>query len=205
MRVTATTVSLVLTLPDATLVSNGIDLLVYNAGSETFNVADSSGSSVTNVAAGEAYYFVLRSNTTVGGSWQLIQFGTGTSHADANSLAGNGLKSIGGTLNTGYAALQFSTDRTFVVSDRAKLYAWSGGAGVATLPYAATATDSYFFLLSNIGTGDLVITPIGGEVIDGVATSTLAVVQSCFVVTDGTAWYSVGKGVPNAFFVTLLR
>jgi hypothetical protein len=61
-----------------------------------------------------------------------------------------------------------------------------------SLTAAATLGDGFSFGVVNTGTGSITIDPSGAETIDGVATKTIAPNQSAFVVTNGTAWRTVG-------------
>jgi hypothetical protein len=48
--------------------------------------------------------------------------------------------------------------------------------------------------IRNQGTGSLVLDPSGGNLIDGGATKEVPPTNSCFVICDGTAYYTVGFG-----------
>ena len=49
-------------------------------------------------------------------------------------------------------------------------------------------------MVRNSGSGTLVLNPDGAELIDGAATKSLAIGESCFIVCDGSAFYTVGYG-----------
>lgn len=61
-----------------------------------------------------------------------------------------------------------------------------------SLAAAATLGDGFSFGVVNAGTGSIVLDPSGSETIDGAATKSIAAGQSCFVITDGTNWRTVG-------------
>lgn len=64
-----------------------------------------------------------------------------------------------------------------------------------SLTAAATLGDGFSFGVVNAGTGSIIIDPAGSETIDGAATLTLTAGQSCLVVTDGSNWRSIGRGI----------
>ncbi len=205
MNLTATAGSLNVNMPDATLVSVGYDVIIFNAGSNTFNVVDFNGGAIATIATGQTYYVLLNSNTTQAGGWQTVQFGVGTGSASAAALAGAGLLATAGMLNVNFDAQTQSADYTISSSSRAILQVWTGGAGTVTLPSASSVADGFFFPFANNGSGSAVVTPSGGDLIDGESTSIFSQSQSAFIVSSGAAWYTIGKGLQNNFSVTLLN
>ena len=92
MQVTATAGSLNLYMPPADQTSVGNDALIRNIGANTFTVKDYAGTNtIVTVAAGESKYIYITTNANEQGTWGIIAFGTGTSSADAATLAGYGL------------------------------------------------------------------------------------------------------------------
>ncbi len=67
-----------LVLPDATIVGTGTTLLVFNTGSDSFNIQDSGLNLISAVPASAAYMFILTDNTTSRGQWIIDPFGGGT-------------------------------------------------------------------------------------------------------------------------------
>jgi len=182
-------------LPDATQVSPGEDLLIFNTSAFTLTVQSYTGSAVTTIAAGTGKYLYVKTNTTTAGTWGVITYGTGTSSADAAALAGYGLSALGGaTLNTAFTSTDktalFTLDNTY----RAKLVNATSGTWTLTLQAAATASSTFFFLIRNSGTGVITIDPNGAETIDGQATKDLRSGESAIIICNGTGWYSVGYG-----------
>lgn len=182
-------------LPDATQVSPGEDLLIFNTSAFTLTVQSYTGSAVTTISAGTGKYLYVKTNTTTAGTWGAITYGTGTSAADAAALAGYGLSALGGaTLNTAFTSTDktalFTLDNTY----RAKLVNATSGTWTLTLQAAATATSTFFFLIRNSGTGIITLDPNGTETIDGQATKDLRSGESAIIICNGTSWYSVGYG-----------
>jgi len=203
MQVTATTAGLSLYMPPANQSSVGNDALIRNVGSNTFTVKDYAGANtIISVAAGESKYVYITANPTVTGTWGNIAFGTGTSSADAATLAGYGLVASGSTLNQSHPALTLVNAGTFATTSRAQTSVWDGGAGTYTLPAASTLGNNWFTLFKNSGTGSMVIS--ASDNIDGASTKTFAPNESAFIVSTGATYLTVGYGVSNQFFYTSL-
>jgi len=203
MQVTAKATSLSLYMPPANQSSVGNDALIRNVGSNTFTVKDYAGTNtIISVAAGESKYVYITANPTTTGTWGNISFGTGTSSADASTLAGYGLVASGLTLNQSHPAQTLVTAGTFATTDRAQTSVWTGGAGTYTLPSASTIGNNWFTLFKNSGTGSMVIT--AADNIDGASTKTFAPNESAFIVSTGVTYLTVGYGVSNQFFYTSL-
>ena len=203
MQVTATTAGLSLYMPPANQSSVGNDALIRNVGANTFTVKDYAGTNtIISVAAGESKYVYITANPTTTGTWGNISFGTGTSSADAATLAGYGLVASGTTLNQSHPALTLVNAGTFATTNRAQTSVWDGGAGTYTLPSASTLGNNWFTLFKNSGTGSMVIS--AADNIDGQSTKTFAPNESAFIVSTGTTYLTVGYGVSNQFFYTSL-
>jgi len=203
MQVTATTTGLSLWMPPANQASVGQDALIRNVGSNTFTVKDYAGTNtIISVAAGESKYVYITANPTTTGTWGTIAFGTGTSSADAGTLAGYGLVASGATLNQSHPAQSIVDGGTFATTDRAQTLIWAGGAGTYTLPATSVLGNNWFTLFKNTGTGSMVIS--AGDNIDGAATKTFAPTESAFIVCTGTSYITVGYGVSSQFFYTSL-
>ena len=98
MDCTPSTTGLVILLPQGNQGSVGTDILIRNNGLYDFVITDINSLQSVTVTHGTSRYFYLSDNTTVAGVWQNVQFGTGTSAADAASLQGAGLTTISGQL-----------------------------------------------------------------------------------------------------------
>jgi len=205
MNVTATTGGLALWMPPANQTSVGNDALIRNVGSNSFTVRTFGGvNTIITIAAGEAKYIYVTTNATEAGTWGNIAFGTGTSAADAASLAGNGLLAIGSTLNQSHPTLSLIAAYTFASADRAQTYVWTGGATTATLPNAVSLGDNWFTLFKNNGSGTVTIGTTSSELFDGGVTKAFAPGDSAFIVCTGTAFITVGYGQSSDFQFNVL-
>jgi hypothetical protein len=203
MNVTATAGSLKLEMPPANQTSVGNDALIRNVGATTFTVADYNGNTIVSVAAGEAKYIYITTNSTEAGTWGVIAFGVGSSTADAASLAGYGLKALTTTLNQSTPVQTFSSNYTAIDSDRAATYVWTSGSGTLTLTAATTLGNDWFLMIRNSGTGTLTVTPASG-LINGAASIALQPADSAFIVCSGAAFFTVGLGRSTQFNFTQL-
>jgi hypothetical protein len=205
MQVTATAGSLSLYMPPADQTSVGNDALIRNIGANTFTVKDYAGTNtIVSVAAGESKYIYITTNATSQGTWGVIAFGTGTSSADAATLAGYGLVASGATLNQSHPSAAITSGTTFAATDRAQTRVWSSGAGTATLPAASTLGNNWFTLFKNNGTGSFIVSCTGAELIDGNSTKTFNPTESAFIVCTGTGYVTIGYGVSSQFAFTAL-
>jgi hypothetical protein len=205
IEVTATAnTNLKLYMPAATQVSVGQSALIRNIGSYAFTVVDTDGHTIVSVASGIAQYIYVTNNSTVDGSWGIVQFGAGTSAANAATLAGSGLTALNTTLNTSTAVSTFSSSYTFLPSDRSSMYVWTGGAGTVTLPSAVNLGAGWFVVVKNDGTGILNIALTGTDTIDGNSNPQLQLAESFVIVSNGTTYYSYAYGRSSTFFFTML-
>ena len=192
-----------LIMPPANQTSVGTDAMIYNVGNFSFTVTDFDGGTIVAIAPGEAQYIYVTDNADEAGTWNVFQFGAGTSSADAAVLAGYGLKAISTTLNQSHSTVTFASNYTAVAADRASCYIWDGGAGTFTLPTPASLGNDWFVLVRNGGTGSLAVTPVSGNIND-VASVSLQPADSCFVCCSGTAYFTVGLGKVSQFNFTQL-
>lgn len=193
-----------LAMPNATQSSVGADALIRNTSGSAVNVLNFAGNVICTVAGGTAQYIYLTSNSTAGGNWGVIAFGSTTSTANAAQLAGLGLVAITTTLNQSHAVATFSSGYTFAQNDRSQAKLWAGGAGTVVLPLAATLGNNWFTLLKNSGTGSLTMSTTSGELIDNVLTKTFLPDESAFIICDGVSYYTIGYGQSASFFFTSL-
>lgn len=194
--VTATLGGVEITLPDATLVGVGKQLIFNNVGVNNFAVKDGAGNVLLSPAVSTCWVIVLRDNTTAAGLWRSFQFGAGTSAATAAALAGSGLKAISSTLNQQMSVFSFSTTYNASTSDRANVLMWTaGGTGTLTLDAPGTVGSDWFVHVRNSGGGALTIDPAGAVTIDGAATLSLNPGNSCIIFCDGSAYYTIGLGI----------
>lgn len=199
MEITATTSGLSVIMPPANQVSVGQDALIRNLGSNTFTIKDNAGGTIIALVGGKAEYIYVTNNSTVAGTWGIIAFGTGTSSADASTLAGLGLMAISTTLNQTHPVESITNGYTFTAGDRAQTAVWASGAGTATLPLASTLGNNWFVLFKNNGTGSYVISTSGSDLFDGASNKTYQPDESSFIVCDGSQFVSIGYGQSNIY------
>ena len=167
MDCTATASNLAIALPQANQGTVGTDILFRNLGTNSFVVTDFSGGNSVTIAAGVSKYFYLTDNTTDAGVWHNVTFGTGTSSADAVSLAGAGLTTVNGQLATTQNVVNVSTVPAITNTSRAITYNWVGGVGNFPLPAVSTLSSGWFIAFRNSGSGTLTFTPSSPQLING--------------------------------------
>lgn len=183
----------VMTMPAASEVSNGETVIIKNTGSETLTVVKSDASALTTVAPGVSVYLQVKDNTDEG-TWSVTTFGTGTSSADATTLAGYGVKAIGSVLNAAYQTETKSDNWTIDQYDRAKAFVFTGGTSICSLSEITTFGTDFFCMLRNSGTGSLTINPSTTELIDGGDVLVLNPGESTLLISTGVAWHTIGYG-----------
>jgi hypothetical protein len=183
-----------ITLPDARGGSPGADTLIRNLGAYSLTVRDAASNAVATIAPGQGWLIWLRSNTTLAGTWGAIQYGAGTSLADAPSLAGAGLQAALGLLVQSCPTSTKNANYTLASNDRAQLIVSTGGALTFTIDAAATLGATWFCFVRNDGSGTLTLDPSGSELIDGSTTLVLNQTESAMLVCDGTQIRTVGRG-----------
>jgi hypothetical protein len=191
-------------MPDATQVSVGQDALIRNVGSTSFTVEGYSGSTIVSIAAGQAEYIYITSNSTQNGSWGLLTFGSGNYAGSASELAGYGLEAIAATLNQAYTINGLANGYTLASSDQASAYIWTGGAGSATLSASGTLGSSWFVLIKNNGTGTLTINCSGSDMIDGATSKTFQPENSAIIICTGSGFITIGYGTSSTFVYSVL-
>jgi len=196
---TPSVASLVITLPAGNQGTTGTDILLRNFGAVTFTVEDFDGTGSVSIAPGESKYFYLSDNTTTAGVWQNVTFGTGTSSADAASLAGNGLVALTGKLNATQNVVEISAPPTINDASRASTFLWISGNNSVTLPTSASLTAGWFIGFRNAGTGTLTFTPQGTSVINGNANLPVNPGESGFIVYQESTgdFFTVGLAVAS--------
>lgn len=205
MQVTASSAGLSMWMPPADQASVGNDILIRNVGANSFTVKDYAGTNtIITIAAGEAKYIYITANPNEQGTWGIIAFGVGSSTADSATLAGYGLLAITSTLNQSHPVISFSSPYTAIDSDRAQMYAWTGGAGTLTLTAASTLGNNWFMFLRNAGTGALTVSGSAGNTINGSSSVIFQPDDSAIIVCTGSTFYTVGLGKSTQFAFTQL-
>jgi hypothetical protein len=186
-------------LPPADQTAVGQTILFNNLGPNTVTVKDNAGGTIVSIAQGLQFQCYISDNTTAAGVWEAFQYGAATAQAQAALLAGFGLIATGATLSQSTPVTLFNSSYTTGSADRSAMFVWTGASGTFTLPTASGAGNDWFVSVRNGGTGNLVITPQGADLINGAATLTLAVGDSATVVTDGTSFFTLGLGQNPVF------
>jgi len=200
MDCTPSTSGLVIQLPDATQGSLGSDIFFRNKGSVPFTVTDINGLYGVTVNAGVTVYFYLTNNTgNVNGSWGNITLGTGTSSADAASLAGAGLTTILGQLAVTSNIVETTVNPTITNSSRANTYVWTGGVGTFTLPSYLSLSGGWWIGFRNGGSGVLTIAAQSPSVINTFSSITANPGDSGFIYYEAATgnFFTVGLAGQN--------
>ena len=199
MDVTPSTSGLNITLPEADKTGTGNTILFNNRGAQTFTVLNAVGVQVVTVAPGTLWQVYLSDNSTAAGVWRSLQYGASISQANASSLAGTGIVAVGTLLSQSVPVTEFNSSYTAGVQDRARMFNWTGAAGVLTLPNAVTVGNNWFIYLRNSGSGAIVADAPGLLLIDGAASLSFQPGESAIIVSDGSNFYTIGFGQPSVF------
>jgi hypothetical protein len=197
--VTPSTTGLSIYLPAANKTGVGNTILFNNRGSNTFTVRDASGTQVVTVPTGTLWQVYLTNNSTVAGVWQSLQYGATTSIANASALAGTGIVAVGTLLSQSVPISTFNNNYTAGVTDRAKMFNWTGAGGTLTLPDPATVQNNWFLYLRNSGSGAVVADPTGLTTINGLLSLSFQPGESAIIVSDGANFYTIGFGQQAIF------
>ena len=188
------TPNLTVAMPSANQVSVGQDVLFGGVGTQPFVVTDNGGNVICTVASGLEWYVFLTDNSTVDGIWRAVQFGASTSAANAAALAGAGLRANVTRLDQNLVTNALLSDYAFTAADRALVTQNGGGSVVYTFADAGVVGNGWFVYVINAGSGNITLTPTGGQTIDGSATKVIAPTESLIVFSDGSNYHSLGYG-----------
>ena len=197
--VTPSAAGYVITLPSAAKTSTGNTILFNNQGSFSFNVNNPSGVQVVSILPGTIWQIYLTNNSSADGSWEILQYGSTTSIANASALAGTGIKAVGSLLSQSVPITAINVNYTLGNTDRAKMYNWTGAGGTLTLSDPTVLGNNWFCYIRNSGSGAVSVDPTGSVNIDGSATKSIQPGESCIVATDGTEYWSIGFGQSATF------
>jgi hypothetical protein len=200
----ATVAGRTINLPPANQGSVGTDILFRNRGALDFIVQDYTGGAGVTITAGTARYFYLADNSTPAGVYRNFTYGAGTSSADAASLAGNGLTTRAGLLETSTDVIEVSTAPTLDEDSRALAYVWTSGSGSFNLPDPGDIEPGWFIMVRNGGTGTLAINPFAGSTIDNASTAVFFPADSGIIVYDADTdnFFTVGLAKPSSVIYT---
>jgi len=198
MDCVASTSGLTISLPDATQGSVGEDILIRNLGLNSFVLEDAAGGQTITITVGMARYVYLTDNSSVGGVWDSIEFGAGTSYADAATLQGAGLATIAGKLATTQNIANVTTSPTISDASRATTFVWNSGAGSFTLPLVSSLSTGWYIGFRNGGTGALIISSQSPSLINGSISVTANPGDSGFIIYDSNTsnFVTVGLTAP---------
>ena len=133
--VNATVGGLTVSLPDATQVSPGQDVLFTNIGANAFTVLDFTGGVLVVVNPGTSWYLYLTNNTFVFGIWRTVPFAGGVASVtsvNAISLSPD-ITVVGGPIvNVGTFTFNLGADLAAIVAVAAPGYLVKTGAGAWT-------------------------------------------------------------------------
>jgi hypothetical protein len=196
---TAINSNLTIELPQGNQGSVGSDILLVNRGAFDFFVTDFGGAQSVLVEPGVAKYFWLDDNSTESGQWTNITFGTGTSAADADSLAGYGLVALQGVLNTTQNVVVVTAPPTLNRNSRAATYLWENGNGTITLPLPNQIDDGWYIGFRNAGTGTLTIEGQATSQINGLPSIETTPGDSGFIMFDASTgdFTTIGYTIPS--------
>ena len=197
--VTPSTGGLTITLPDAQKAGTGQTILFNNVGSQTFIVRNAAAVQVVSIAPGTLWQVYLTNNTTTGGTWQSLQYGSTVSQANASALAGTGIVAVGALLSQSVPVTNFSINYTTTLADRAKMFNWIGAAGTFTLPDPTVIGNNWFVYLRNSGSGAVSADAPGLTTIDGTPFLSFQPGESAIIACDGTNFFTIGFGQSATF------
>lgn len=189
----------IITLPDANKAGTGETILFNNLGAQTFIVNNASGVQVVSIAPGTLWQVYLSNNTTVGGTWRALQYGAAVSQANAASLAGTGIVAVSTLLSQSVPITSFNSNYTSGVSDRAKMFNWTGAGGTITLPDPTVVGNNWFIYLRNSGSGAISADAPGVSLIDGNSFLSFQPGESAIIASDGIGFYTIGFGQSATF------
>jgi hypothetical protein len=197
--VSAASANRTITLPDASKTGTGQTILFNNVGANTFVVKDAAGVQVVSIAPATLWQIYLTNNSTEAGTWKTLQYGASLSMANASALAGTGIVAVGTLLSQSVPVTEFSANYSAGITDRAKMYNWTGAGGTLTLPQPATVGNNWFMYLRNSGTGAVVADAPGLTNIDGAASLSFQPGESAIIASDGSNFYTIGFGQSATF------
>lgn len=153
---------------------------------------------LNDTTGGQAIRFKTAAGTgvTVPNGSRALLYCDGTNVSAAVGLPPLSGTGANGTALSSLGALAASTQAkttnyTVVEADRGSVF-FCTNTITLWLNVAAILGDGFSFGVVNTGTGDITIYPYTGDTIDGQITKTIAPNQSAFVVTNGTAWRTLG-------------
>jgi hypothetical protein len=197
--VSAASANRTITLPNARKTGTGQTILFNNVGANAFVVKDAAGVQVVSIAPATLWQIYLTNNSTEAGNWESLQYGASISIANASALAGTGIVAVGTLLSQSVPITEFSANYSAGITDRAKMYNWTGAGGTLTLPQPAAVGNDWFMYLRNSGTGAIVADAPGLTSIDGSSSLSFQPGESAIIASDGLNFYTIGFGKSSVF------
>lgn len=188
-----------ITLPAANKAGTGETILFNNLGSDTFSVHNADNVEVVVIAPGTLWQVYLSNNTTAAGTWRALQYGAAVSQANAASLAGTGIVAVSTLLSQSVPITSFNSNYTSALTDRAKMFNWTGAGGTFTLPDPVTLGNNWFVYLRNSGSGAISADAPGLSLIDGNSFLSFQPGESAIIACDGADFYTIGFGQSATF------
>lgn len=195
--------NLTVTLADATLISVGQTIQFNNVGANNITINDFSGGELAIIPTfdNNQYILYLKDNSTQAGTWGITHLGAGTSAADAIALAGFGTIALNNEINANFPGKTIGANYQVLLSDRASILVWTGGAGTITLP---NQLAGFYIAVNNEGSGVVTISTPDGSTIDGQVSFPLNPSESSYFIGVNTNWNTLGFGVESFFQVNVL-
>lgn len=195
--------NLIVTLADATLISVGQTIQFNNVGENKITINNFSGDEIAVIPTFDNNQFILylKDNSTQGGTWGITHLGAGTSSADAVALAGFGTIALNNEINANFPGKTIGENYQVLLSDRASILVWTGGAGTITLP---NQLAGFYIAVNNEGSGIVNIATPDGKTIDGESSFPLNPSESSYFIGVNTNWNTLGFGVESFFQVNVL-
>lgn len=193
-----------LQFPEASSVSVGRAIVVRNVGAFAVTVTNADGGTLSVVEAGVAKTFQITDNSSAAGEWGVFTLGAGTSEADAYELAGNGLTVATGKLAVNYPVQNAVTDLTLNTTNRSKCIEFTAANKTLTLMIASVAGAGFGFTVKNSTNGSVTINAAGSDTIDSYTTFNLSPLESVDLISSGTKWLILTRGVSTVFQFTKL-
>lgn len=197
--ISASSAGLSIYLPAANKTGTGNTILFNNTGAETITIRNAGGTQIVTVASGTLWQVYLTNNSTANGTWRSLQYGAATSTVNASSLAGTGIVAVGTLLSQSVPVTTFNSNYTAGVSDRAKMFNWTGAGGTFTLPDPTVVGDNWFVYLRNSGSGAVTADPPGVVEINGSLFLSFQPGESAIIASDGTNFFTIGFGQSATF------
>jgi hypothetical protein len=171
-----------------------------NIGDNNITVSTNDGVTLFTMTAQRSFWVVLTDNTTQGGLWFILNYGSDASGGTAASLAGYGLIPLPqgaepDNLNVDFATSLQNADFTLAVTNWSQLLLLGGSCTTVTLPVITIPSggdsDGFFcFIYNNTSAPITIIGDPGTVLINGSNSTFLLPSASCMLQFDGVTNYT---------------